>query len=318
MNKKRIAKTISITQLYKMFPTEEACYAWLEKIRWDGTPVCPHCGGTDSFTKSPSKKHTYWHKHCRKHFTVTTGTCMHATKKPLQDWIYAIYSVMTARKGVSAMQISKELGCAYRTAWHMLHRIREGCDNSEFKLSKIVESDTTYVGGKEKNKHRSKKLKAGRGTVGKQPVIGVRERESGKVRAQPIAVEDAPTVIDFIAENVEEGSTVFTDEAKAYAKLQKALRKIQHDTVNHSQGEYVRDEVHTNGIESVWALLKRALMGTWHYVSPKHLRRYVNEVTFRLNEGNCEIDTIDRINEFARGIGGKKLRYCDLVADNPQ
>ena len=115
MNQKQKAKTISVPQLYKMFPTEQSCYEWLEKVRWNGNPVCPHCGRTGKFTKPKSKKHTYWHGlDCRKQFTVTTGTCFHATKKPLQDWIYAIYSVMTARKGVSAMQISKELGCAYR------------------------------------------------------------------------------------------------------------------------------------------------------------------------------------------------------------
>ena len=122
---KRIAETISVTQLFRMFPDEDACYQWLERARWNGQPVCPHCGGVENIGESPSKPHTYWHRDCRKHFTVTTKTCMHATKRPLQDWIYAIYSVLTARKGVSAMQLSKELGCQYRTAWYMLHRIRE-------------------------------------------------------------------------------------------------------------------------------------------------------------------------------------------------
>ena len=128
MSKKRVAKTLSIPQLYRMFPDESHCYAWLEDTRWHGEPVCPHCGSLDDIkTPPPSKPHAYWCKGCRKHFTVTTGTCMHSTKKPLQDWIFAIYSMLTARKGVSAMQLSKELGCQYRTAWHMLHRVREAC-----------------------------------------------------------------------------------------------------------------------------------------------------------------------------------------------
>ena len=150
MTEKQRVKTISVPQLYKMFPTEQSCFEWLEEVRWKDKPVCPHCGRTGEFTKPKSKPYTYWHGlDCRKQFRVTTGTCMHATKQPLQDWIYAIYSLMTARKGVSALQISKELGCNYRTAWHMLHRIREGFVHESVKLSNIVESDTTYVGGKE-------------------------------------------------------------------------------------------------------------------------------------------------------------------------
>ena len=163
-----LAETLSVLQLYRMFPDEESCRNWLEQVRWGGTPACPRCGSIDEIGPPPaSKPHGYWCKPCRKHFTVTTSTCLHSTKKPLQDWIYTIYSVLTARKGVSAMQLSKELGCQYRTAWHMLHRVREACTGGDFTLDKIVEVDETYIGGKERNKHDSKKLKQGRGTVGK-------------------------------------------------------------------------------------------------------------------------------------------------------
>ena len=173
---KRKANTISVTQLFRMFPDENACYAWLEKTRWNGQPTCPHCGGVDNISQPPSKPHHYWHKDCRKQFTVTTKTCMHATKRPLQDWIFVIYSVLTARKGISALQLSKELGCQYRTAWHMLHRIREACSGGDFSLDRVVEVDETYVGGKSKNMHKAKRLNAGRGTVGKTPVVGARQR----------------------------------------------------------------------------------------------------------------------------------------------
>ena len=134
---KRIATTISVTKLFRLFPDEDACYRWLEAARWNSQPVCPHCGGVENIRPARSKPRTYWHGDCRKHFTVTTKTRMHATKRLLQNWIYAIYLVMTARKGVSAMQLSKELGCQYRTAWYMLHRIREACAGGEFVLSQF-------------------------------------------------------------------------------------------------------------------------------------------------------------------------------------
>lgn len=316
---KRIAQTMSVVQLFKRFPDEDACYAWLEGVRWQGEPVCPHCGGMDKVVADPRPRH-YRCKDCRKRFTATTGTCMHSTKKPLQDWIFAIYSVLTARKGISAMQLSKELGCQYKTAWHMLHRIREACGNGEFTLTNVVEVDETYIGGKRKNMSNAKRkaLKesgAGRGAVGKAPVVGVRER-GGRTIAKPVSETNQATLIPFIEDNVEPGATVYTDDAAAYGALPSVINQFSHDTVAHSAGEYVRGQVHTNGIESVWAVLKRSITGTWHHVSPKHLARYVNEATFRLNEGNCEVNTIDRMEAFAEGLHGKRLRYVDLIADN--
>ena len=312
---KRIAETMSVVELFRLFPDADACYAWLEEARWNGKPVCPHCGGMDNIRPRKNRPHYYNHKDCRKDFSVTTKTCMHATKRPLQDWVYVIYTVVTARKGVSALQMSKELGVQYRTAWHMLHRVREACDRGDFMVGDTSEVDETYIGGKEGNKHASKKLKAGRGTVGKTAVVGVRER-GGKVKAQPVERTDARTLIGYIEDNVERGATVYTDDAAAYAALPSVINQYQHETVAHGKGEYVRGDVHTNSIEAVWAVLKRSIHGTWHHVSPKHLGRYVNEASFRLNEGNCEVDTIDRMAEFAAGIGGKQLRYVDLIADN--
>ena len=311
---KRIAETISVPQLFRLFPTEAACIEWFEDALWDGRPTCPHCGGQDGISRPASKPDYYWCKPCRKQFNVKTGTMLHATKRPLQDWMYAIYSVLTGRKGVSAMQLSKELGVQYRTAWHMLHRVREACGRGDFKLANTVEVDETYIGGKEGNKHESKKLRQGRGAVGKQAVAGVRER-GGNVKAQPVERTNAATLIPFIEDNVEQGSTVYTDDAAAYGGLTSVLNQYAHDTVAHGKGEYVRGDVHTNGIEAVWAVLKRSIHGTWHHVSPKHLGRYVNEATFRLNEGNCEIDTIDRMRAFAEGIHGKRLPWKVLIAD---
>ena len=313
-NGKRIAETISVPQLYRMFPDDESCRAWLEQVRWGDKPACTECGSIDDVRPPPpSKPGHHWCKACRKHFTVTKGTFMHSTKADLQHWIYAIYSVLTARKGVSALQFSKEIGVQYKTAWHMLHRVREACGNGQFTLSNIVEVDETHVGGKRKNMSNAKRRElagTGRGPVGKTAVAGARQR-SGKVVARPVEKTDAETLVGFVEEMVEPGSQVYTDEARAYQGL-----PFPHDTVKHSASEYVRGEVHINSIESVWSVLKRSIHGTWHHVSPKHLARYVNEAAFRLNEGNCEIDTLDRMESLVRQMYGSRLSYKRLIADN--
>ncbi|MCY3803859.1 MAG: IS1595 family transposase [Gammaproteobacteria bacterium] len=305
------ADTISIVELLRRFPDDQSCIDWLEQVRWKGEPVCPHCGGVENITKPSSKPNTYWHKDCKKHFTVTTKTVMHATKTPLQNWIVAIYDVVTARKGVSAMQLSKELGVQYRTAWYMLHRVREACSSGDFKLDRIVEVDETYIGGKERNKHNNKKTKAGRGAVGKQAVIGARTR-GGSVKAKAIRTTDGETLKGFVHGNVEPGSTVFTDDHRGYHGLGGVL--YNHESVKHSAKEYVNGMIHTNGIESVWAIIKRGYTGTYHHFSMKHCQRYVDEFTFRLNQGNCERDTIDRMEAVAGAMGGKRIPYRELVA----
>ena len=310
MSRKRIARTVNLKQLLTHFSTEERCIEWLEQARWNGEPVCAHCGGTENITPYPSKRFTYWHKNCRKEFTVKTGSVMHSSKTSTQNWIIAIYAVLTGRKGVSAMQLSKELGVQYRTAWYLLHRIREACSSGEFKLENIVEADETYIGGKAKNKHQDKKPKNLRGTGGKQAVFGMRQR-GGKTIAKPVPSTDRTVLIPEIERTVEPGSVLCTDDHGAYRNLDPA--KYFHDSVKHSAGEYVKGFVHTNGMESVWAILKRALTGTYHHVSFKHLHRYVNEATFRLNDGNCEVDTVDRMQALAAGMKGKRVPYRELV-----
>jgi hypothetical protein len=237
------------------------------------------------------------------------------SKVPLHKWVYAMYLVVTARKGISSMQLAKEIGVTQKTAWFILCRLREACsspDNID-KLRGIIEIDETFVGGKEKNKHEHKKLKAGRGSVGKTAVLGMRERGAGgRTVAMVVESTDAGTVQNEIHGAVEAGSQLYTDEFGAYTDLNGLF--FRHETCNHSAGQWVNGVAHTNGIESVWAVLKRGIHGVYHQVSPKHLHRYVDEFTFRLNEGDVKRHTMRRLESFIDAIVGKRLTYKRLIA----
>ena len=249
-------------------------------------------------------------KDCLRKFTVRTGTIFERSHIPLDKWLYAMYILQTARKGVSSLQLSKELGVTQKSTWFLLHRLREACGNIEaVKIEGTAEIDETYIGGKERNKHASKKLHAGRGPVGKTAVVGARDRETGRVVARPIAFTDKEDLQGFVASVTEDGSVVYTDEAAAY----QGMKHRSHWTVRHSANEYVNGMAHTNGIESFWSVLKRGLHGTYHHVSVKHLGRYVDEFTFMLNEGNVKRPTMKRLESLVEGTVGKRLTYKTLT-----
>jgi transposase-like protein len=300
--------TISTFELFEKFPDQEAARVYIEGRLWPQGPRCPVCGLGERITAR--KEGFYRCNQCKEDFTVRTGTIFERSHVPLHKWVYAMYLLVTARKGISSMQLSKEIGITQKSAWFVLHRLREACGPDLEKLRGIIEIDETYIGGIEANKHEYKKLKAGRGTVGKTAVLGMRERD-GRTIATPIEGTDKETVQAAIHQYIEIGSILHTDEAGAYNGIDDS--GFSHDAVNHSAGEYVRDNVTTNGIESVFAVLKRGLIGVYHHASQKHLGRYVDEFSFRLNEGNVKHHTLTRLESLVGAAAGKRLTYKTLI-----
>ena len=301
--------TISTFQLFAAFPDEETARTYLEGRLWADGVTCPECKGKDRIT---ARKDGYYRCNpCKLDFTIRTGTIFERSHVPLHKWVYAMYLVVTSRKGISSLQLSKEIGVTQKSAWFMLQRLREACSQNSDKLRGIVEIDETFIGGLERNKHEADKLRMGRGSVGKTPVLGMRER-GGKVKALKLSGTTQEEIQNAIHRNVEVGSTVCTDEHAAYNDLGGLFFKQMR--VNHSANEYVRGMASTNGIESVWAVLKRGLVGTFHNVSVKHLGRYVDEFTFRLNEGNVKRHTTERLNSFVDAVAGKRVTYQQVIA----
>ena len=309
---KHKARTLSIMEILDLFATEADAVRWFELVRWNGKPACPRCGATERLSQSPSKPFKYWCKACSERFTVRIGTVMEESRLPLQKWAIAMYYTLTARKGISSMQLSKELKVTQKTAWFLLQRIREACRRAEVKLDDIVEIDEVYIGGKNKNRHLSKRAYVGRGTAGKQAVLGLHQRR-GPTTTVLISGTDKATLTSEVVRHVAEGAYVCTDEHGAYQELNQL--GYRHQPVNHSAGEYVKQGAHTNGIESVWAVLRRSLYGVYHNVSLKHLPKYLNEVAFRLHEGNVQVDTLERMVALTRGMVGKRLMYKQLIRD---
>lgn len=310
--------TISTFKLFEMFPNEDTAREYLEDRLWPNGPICPSCqvrGQNASITK---RKGGYYRCNlcpvtsAGHNFTVRTNTIFERSHIPLHKWVYAMYLLVTARKGISSLQLAKEIGVTQKSAWFMLGRLREACSGpgSIDKLKGIIEIDEAFFGGKDANKHAH--LRAGRrGAKGKTAVLGMRER-GGKTRGMVIADRTVHTIQQQIHANVEVGATIYTDEGVAYQDLNGLFFRA--DSVNHSQGEYTKGACHTNSIESVWAVLKRGVYGVYHQVSAKHLGRYVNEFAFRLNEGNVARHSLERLDSFVDAVAGKRLTYARLIA----
>ena len=304
---------ISLFALSEMFPNEAAAVAWFEALVWpSGERHCPRCGSMETREASATSGLPYYCPECKRAFSVRIGTALERSKVPLRKWVFAIYLEMTSLKGVSSMKLHRDIGVTQKTAWFMLHRIREAwAEERDALFVGPVETDETYMGGKRKNMpNRKRKQMTGRGTVGKSIVAGAKDRETNEIRARVIENTEKPTLQGFVRQSAAPGAVLYTDEHGSYP----GMDEFKHEAVNHSVGEYVRDMAHTNGIESFWAMLKRGYAGTYHKISPKHLQRYVNEFAGRHNVR--PLDTMAQMESVVIGMVGKRLTYRDTIADN--
>jgi transposase-like protein len=303
----------TLLQAVQYFADPKVCFEQMLKAKWpDGPPTCPKCGGDKVGVIKSRSLLQCKSVDCRKQFSVKVGTIFEDSPLPLQQWFVAVWCIANAKNGISSLELSRALGVRQPTAWFMLHRIRLAMQTGTFrKLAGTVESDETFIGGKSKNMHKSQREKKirGRGAVGKAIVQGLLER-GGEIRTQIVASTDDETLSRNVRQHVQFGSLVYTDAAPAYGPL--ALNYF-HRWVDHIRN-YVSGDVHTNGLENFWALLKRSLHGTYVSVATFHLTRYCDEQAFRYN--NRHTNDAGRFAKALTGVVGKRLTYRVLTAQN--
>jgi transposase-like protein len=298
-----------------IFHDADKAREWLEARIWKGGRVCPHCGVVDQSTLMQGKTtrpglYQCNVKECRQPFTVTVGTLYERSKIPLNKWLAATQLLMSSKKGMSALQIGRMLGISPKSSWFLMHRIRESLRATDLApmggIGKTVEADETFVGGKEKNKHKRLRNKKNIGGQGKETVFSLVER-GGKVRSQRVASVKAATLRPILVAQIDAATKLYTDDAGQYRHMHK---DFDHAVINHSIDEYVRGDCHTNTIEGYFSIMKRGITGVYHHVSPQHLPRYLAEFDYRYNErSSLEVDDALRMEKSVTGIVGKRLTY---------
>ena len=298
----------SLHEMVAVFPDEQSCIDHLRTIRWRDGAFCPHCGSLKVYHFSDNRTHKCGD--CRKRFSIKVGTIFEDSKVGLQKWFMAIYLLTSHKKGIASTQLARDIAVTQKTAWFMTHRLRHAAETKSFNapLKGQVEADETFVGGKEKNKHAHKKTPGSQGGANKAVVFGMLER-GGELRARKVPDASAATVQGEIRQHVAPGTNIMTDEHRGYRGLGGIYN---HHTVNHSAGEYVKHYfIHTNGLEGAWSLFKRQVFGIHHFVSTKHLDRYLDEFTYRYNRRDAGEG--DRVNDFLGRTTGR-LTYKALIA----
>jgi transposase-like protein len=316
--------SINVPRLADELRTEADAYRYLEDLRWGERPVCPHCGSVRKpyflkpsngtarkTTRGTASERRVWKcADCRKQFSVLTGTIMHGSHIPVRIWIFVIFEMVSSKNGVAAREIERKYGLASKSAWHMMHRIREAMKRDPLAglLSGRVIADETWYGGTPKNRHGHTRTKRDRlqGTTDKTPIMALVSRETGEVRSQAVPNVRAHNLREVLVSQVDTANThLHTDSGMQYRALAEPF--AMHSTVDHRAGEYVRDDVTTNHAETYFSQLKRSLDGTHHSVSREHLHRYLAEFDFRYT--TCKQTDTERVGRLVGRVGGRRLTY---------
>ena len=306
-------------QAAEMFADETKAEEWFISMRWPDGVKCPVCESHNVQVRKSRKPQPFRCRHCRKDFSVRTHSIMHGSPLPLSVWGMAIYQLTTNLRGVSSMKLHRDLGITQKTAWHLAHRIRRawavGAAGGKVQFIGPVEVDETFIGGRERNKHRSKRIRRSADEVGrfyesddgKTIVAGVKDRRTNRISAAVVPNTGRVTLHGFVTARTDRNAMVYSDDLGSYRSLPR-----RHESVRHKVGEYVRGQAHTNGIESFWAVLKRGYKGTYYQMSEKHLNRYVAEFAGRHNSRS--VDTEVQMGRIVRGMHRRHLSYARLIA----
>jgi transposase-like protein len=310
----------------EQIPTEADAYLLLERLRWESGVVCPHCGsiaehyflkpanGTSRATRTGSRSHRrVWKcKDCRKQFSVLTGTIFHGTKIPVRTWVFVVFEMCASKNGVAAREIERKYDVTAKSAWYMVHRIREAMRRDPLAglLSGTIVADETWYGGKPSNRHGHKPYQGRQGKTDKQPIVSLIHKESGEVRSVAVRNVTGETLAPILSGNVDVANSVLhTDSANAYPPIGRQF--AAHETVDHTSGEYVRGDVSTNAAEGFFSQLKRSIDGTHHAVSTEHLHRYLAEFDFRYS--TRKLNDSERMRLALSQVMGRRLAYCAVI-----